>query len=447
MLCTFVMLLLAFMSTCQEVEEESCPSQASSSETTSLEEALITEEKSCLLAHRVSFAKVLSFSAQGDVHRAWRQEQFQLEREMNESQSILDRFIEEQATSSSACSARLMESKRTLDGLLQDVKQVSVEIASHVTILETEMENLNITHMSIEAVETEMKQAFERCKKERADALKEVKQYSSELDELIQIAKPGVRYQHSMKIANRSMDKLWKEAMLSNSTILIEKSDWKRDQCSAFINFARRHNYRLWTNMSKTQAPDKRACDEQREELQEAYTKSYLEVKNLLKEAKDRTVDESCFESASAKKAAEMVPLAAQRDQSSGRIEYSAAAVAATEPVLALVDDRAERLREHIKEKLTPACKEAGLVTEVLQKVRELIISLSECPGHGDFRLQIPTGHEGETKEAPNLECAQHEPGSRMERLCKVKERSSKRIVSRKRASKERRASRKLRMK
>jgi hypothetical protein len=288
-----------------------------------------------------------------------------------------------------------MESKRTLDGLLHDLKQVSTEITSHVMILETETENLDITHMSIEAVETQTKQVLDKCNKELADAMKEATQYSSELEELIQIAKPGARYQHAMIIQNKSMGKLEKDALLSSS-ILVEKNDWNREQCSAFIDFAKRHKYSLRTNME--QEPNKRACDEQREELQKAYTKAYLEVKDLLKEATDRAIDESCFESAHAKQAAEMVPLAAERDQSSGRIEYSAAAVAATEPVLVLVDDRAEQLREHIKEKLTPECKEAGLVTEVLQKVRELIISLSECPGRGDFHLQIPAEHDRETK-------------------------------------------------
>merc|ERR1719265_1069491 len=120
-----------------------------------------------------------------------------------------------------------------------------------------------------------------------------------------------------MRAENKSTDKLEKDALLSRSTILIEESDWNRDQCSAFIDFAKRHNYRLQTSMSKKQEPNKRACDEQREELQKAYTKAYLEVSDLLKEAKERTIDESCFESAHAKQAAEMVPLAAERDQSS----------------------------------------------------------------------------------------------------------------------------------
>merc|ERR1719316_2604979 len=97
--CTFVMLLLPFTSSCQQMEEESCLLHEASSETTSWE-----EEKSCLLAHRTSFAKVLSFSVQGDAHRTWRQEQVQLEREMNESKSALDQFIDGQAASSDACS-------------------------------------------------------------------------------------------------------------------------------------------------------------------------------------------------------------------------------------------------------------------------------------------------------------------------------------------------------
>jgi len=397
-------MLLISTSTCQEVEEQSCALHGVSSEASSCHEVPQAEDKPSLLAHRVSFRKAVSFALQRDAHRAWRERQAQLEQEVNESQSILDQFIEAQAKSGDACSSRLMESKRTLDGLLHDLKEVSLEVASHEKILETETENLNITHMSIEAVETETKMAVKKCQEERAEAIKEVTQYTAELEELVQIAEPGVRYQHSVKSDKKSMDKLEKLALSSIGTALIEKTDFSQDRCLAFIDFAKRHDYNLKIHMPKKQEPNKRACDEQRQELQKAYTKAYLEVKDLLQEAKDRVVDDTCFDTAKAKKAAEMVPLVAQRDQSAGRIEYSAAALAATEPVLALVTDRAEELREHIKETLTPECKEAGEVTEMLQKVRELIMSLSECPGRDNFRLKIPSDEKDEEDDNNNNE-------------------------------------------
>lgn len=404
---TCTILLLSSLGHGQEIQE-SCVLSEVSYDITPGGEVPQAEEKPCLLAHRVSFRKAASFAAQRDAHRAWRERQVQLELEVNESQSILDQFIEEQAASGDACSARLMESKRTLDGLLHDLKEVSLEVSSHEQILETETENLNITHMSIEAVKTETAEALKKCQKERAEAVKEVAQYSAELQELIQIAEPGVRYQHSVKTLKGSekkdISKLEKLSLSSIGETLVQKSEWTHDRCLAFVDFAKRHDYNLQTHMPKKQAPTKRACDEQREDLQKAFTKAFLEVKDLLKDARERVEDDSCFESAHAKKAAEMVPLVAARDQSAGRIEYSASGLAATEPVLHLVTDRAEQLRAHIKDTLTPECKEAGEVTEMLQKVRELIISLSECPGRDDFRLKIPKDEKEEEEEKVDKE-------------------------------------------
>eukprot|EP00746_Dinoflagellata_sp_MGD_P161088 gnl/MRDRNA2_/MRDRNA2_88121_c0_seq1.p1 gnl/MRDRNA2_/MRDRNA2_88121_c0~~gnl/MRDRNA2_/MRDRNA2_88121_c0_seq1.p1 ORF type:complete len:430 (+),score=112.17 gnl/MRDRNA2_/MRDRNA2_88121_c0_seq1:99-1388(+) len=380
-----ISLLLISTADCQEVLEESC---ALSEACEGIPQA---EENPSLLAHRVSFRKAVSFANQQSAHQAWREKQTQLEREVNESQSVLDEFIEEQNAAGDACSSRLMESKRTLDGLLHDLRDLSIETSSHEKILETETENLNITFLSIEAVDTETKIGIEKCKKEREEAIKEVTQYTAELEELIQIAQPSVRYRHAKPgMEKKDMVKLDKLALSSLGTEIVEKSDFSEDSCLAFIDFAKHHDYNLRIHMRNKQKPDARACDLQREELQKAYTKAFLEVKDLLKDAKDRVLDDSCFESYHAKKAAEMVPLVAARDQSAGRIEYSAAALAATEPVLHLVTDRTEQLRDHIKQTLAPECKEAGEVTEMLEKVRELIISLSECPGRDDFRLKIP---------------------------------------------------------
>lgn len=405
---TRLLILLVVRGTSQGIEDESCVA-AVSHDRQLLDAVRQAEEISSgdsLLAHRVSFRKALSFAQAKDAHRAWRDKQIQLEREVNESQTILDSFIDEQSKSGDACSSRLMESKRTLDGLLHDLKEISLEVASHEKILETETENLNITYQSIDAVNIEVAEALKKCKKEREEAVKEVAQYSAELEELVQIAEPSVRYHHSVKKINEkktSEDTLQKLSLSSLGAELVEKSDFTREHCLAFMKFAKRHDYRLQTHMSDKQKPTKRACDEQRQELQEAFTKAYLEVKDLLTEAKDRVTDETCFEAATAKKAAEMVPLVAQRDQSAGRIEYSSAGLAATEPVLALVTDRSEQLRDHIKTTLTPECKAAGEVTEMLEKVRELIVSLSECPGRDDFTLKIPKEEKTELiKEQEN---------------------------------------------
>merc|ERR1719231_137124 len=85
-----------------------------------------------------------------------------------------------------------------------------------------------------------------------------------------------------------------------------------------------------------------------------------------------------------------MIPLAAAREQAVARIAHANDAIAALEPVVSMLKDRIGKLIDHIDEKLTPECMEAGEVSKVLANIRELIVMVEECPGQGNFRLQIP---------------------------------------------------------
>lgn len=505
-------------------------------------------------------------------HRSWRAENLKLWYAANESKGILDTFISQQEDSSDFCSSRLKEAKRALDGLLHDLHDLTIEVQSHEEVLATETENLNITYMSIEAVEEKYNKHLERCKEEQASALDELRQYRAEVEELEQIAKPSVRYDHTMKhkssmmgenfaaaeeteaealteancddegltgaerIKCRATKRLEKSTKRKEKrtkrrakTALLEEGAWTLDQCEKFVAFVEHHNQSsllqwpemlfaeavehaslgnfsflamhqrgagcssvtsevnvtvgsitktirpkkdlkdkgqgsypcysinpdyhglVWMNCMNgnllfdarrcfkpeerdvatttapiettpeaetaeeeieevpTMAPEPKpvpsptpaptqvpkpakplSCDLQREELQKAFTKAWVDVKDLESEAKGRSEDESCAEIARSEKAAEMVPLVAARDQASARIQHSGAALAALEPVLNLLKDRVAKLRAHIKKTLIPECKEADEVSEYLEKVRELIISLEECPGRNDFELRVP---------------------------------------------------------
>merc|ERR1719161_632468 len=139
-------------------------------------------------------------------------------------------------------------------------------------------------------------------------------------------------------------------------------------------------------------------CDQQRNKLQRIFAKAYNAVKDLKKEARDRSKDDTCQETADAKKASLLVPLVAQREQAAGRIVYSQSALAALEPVLKQVENRVKKLQKYIESKLTPECEEASEVSKYLQNVRDLIISLQNCPGRNDFALKIPTDKDPESR-------------------------------------------------
>jgi len=360
-----------------------------------------------------------------DTHRSWREQHKLALAETGESMDVLQQFINAQQASGDACSSRLLESKRVLDGLLKDLKSLSSQVDSHEEVLETETSNLNITELSVKAVEVTHIEAMTVCEKEKQDAADRVSQYQSELAELDQIAKPSVRLEHVTKVETSEgrVSSVTKSSLTGKSSLL-QEGLWSKESCLAFVDFQRRkHKTKLRQNSTKKQDPDdnndaapvsnndnnndnnnnespipeKVDCDSQREELQKAFTEAYITTRNLLKESQSDVEDTTCVDTAEAKKAADLVPLVSERERAASLIESSSQAIAALEPVLDLIDSRVEKLSDHIYNTLTPECAEAKEVSEALQKIRELILLLEECPGRNDFKLKIP--EETEEKE------------------------------------------------
>lgn len=328
------------------------------------------KEGACLLSQRSSIGRISTMGMHAAVHREWRMRHSMYLSVLNETEKGLAKSIAEQKSTDVACSARLLSAKRKLDTLLKETKTLSLQIDGHEQVLETESENLNITKMSMEAVESDYDAAIEECEKLKKEALEDLKQYSAELKELEQIANPSAIYAKA-PIQQRS---------------LLEVGAFTREHCLAFIEFAQKHSRSV---IALKQDP-KKACDEQREELQKAFTKAYKDLASLKKEAKDRSEDTSCFEDAKSEKMAKLTPLTAQREECVSKIEAATSAIASLEPVLDNLKERIEKLTHKIDEELVPECFEADEVSETLTKIRELILSLEECPGRGDFALAIP---------------------------------------------------------
>merc|ERR1719235_1530015 len=346
------------------------------------------KEGTCLLNMRRSVAKIEDLPTQPEVHRQWREKHAIQMQQLQKAEGVLDDFIKAQAAAGTACSARLMEAKRALDSLTSEAKSLSNQVNSHEEVLETESENLNITKASILAVELEYTEDVKECNRLKAEALKDMKQYAAELKELREIANPKAKYTHkeSVDIPTPSP-----KAKLG----LLELGEFTQETCLAFVHFMNRRSHSLGDGdaaVRKTAkiANPKQACEQQRDELQKEFTKAWKDITDLMKDAKERAEDTSCYEDATGKKTAALVPLAAAREVATARIEHANDAIAALEPVVTMLKDRIAKLIDHIDEKLTPECMEAGEVSKILANIRELIVMVEECPGQGNFRLQIP---------------------------------------------------------
>merc|ERR1719235_848170 len=96
-------------------------------------------------------------------HGNWRNQHKLMLADTGESMDVLEDFIAKQQESGDACSARLLESKRALDGLLRDLKDISLQVDSREEVLETETSNLNITELSILAVKKTHEEGVAHC--------------------------------------------------------------------------------------------------------------------------------------------------------------------------------------------------------------------------------------------------------------------------------------------
>lgn len=334
--------------------------------------------------HTVSLLST-QHKAQSESRRAFR-ERHQIRMQIvNDTQDEMDKFIAASKGSSDACSARLLHAKHILDELMRDVKSTASKIDSHEEVLETENENLNITMMSVKSVTDSHAEAVEKCKALQEEAKADMKQYTSELEELKQIANPEVRYASGTNVPSPK-----------SKVGLLQDGAWSNEQCMAFLNFLTRSN--------KRRVADVGDCDKQREKLQKEFTKAYKDIADLLTDATNRGNDDSCFKDAEAEKIAAMVPLVSQREQATTRIESANHQIASLNPLLDQLKGRVAKLQKHIDEHLRPECKEAGDCSKALALVRKIIHELSQCPEcHPEsLKLEIPHVQEeaqGETEE------------------------------------------------
>lgn len=330
-----------------------------------------------------------SMTATLNQQHKWRVHHMSLVSVVNKSKSLLDEFIESQASSKAACSSRLLEAKRVLDGLLKDVETLNSQVLSKEEIVETETQNLEISKQSIEAAKTEYKEEIKRCMKERKEAIEEYKIYRKELIELRQIAMPSTRYDHAVKVHSNSThtEVSQNERLAIPGSSLLQVS-FDREMCLAFVKFAQEHKGILGDALGLA---TERGCDEKREELQKAFTEAYIDVTHLKSEARARALDKTCYQSAKIKLSAELVPLISQRDAFAERITVASGAISLLTPVMHEVKGKAESLKKHISETLTPECKEAEEASDLLVQVRKLILSLEKCPGRNDFSLEVPS--------------------------------------------------------
>merc|ERR1711871_133196 len=109
-----------------------------------------------------------------------------------ELDKLVNKFISEQSGSEDACSSQLMEAKHQLNQIHQYVQDLSAQVNATekaIVALDNEMQD---KLKDIAELEDLKKDELDKCEKQRQEAIEMYKKLKNEMEEMKQIASPGV---------------------------------------------------------------------------------------------------------------------------------------------------------------------------------------------------------------------------------------------------------------
>jgi chromosome segregation ATPase len=104
----------------------------------------------------------------------------------------IDSFIEEQKRSTDTCFAKLLEARRTLDGVTEKVLRLDEEISAQTEISKGNMMIIQDRFTASEEALKEKEESLKTCDEQYEQAIEDLQHYRDELAELRQIANPEV---------------------------------------------------------------------------------------------------------------------------------------------------------------------------------------------------------------------------------------------------------------
>lgn len=332
-------------------------------------------------------------------------------------------FIRNQERSDDMCSAKQLEAKRSLDGLLHSVKQLSAEIEAETEVVTSNTEILEDALNKKKRAESSETACKAECSKTKLQAEREdLGSLQRELAEMKNIANPDVRSHVKMDVDYKELAREHAEEAERKARKDAESmSDSERAQVQKNLGFLQTEHLfandvvliqtqQLFESLAQVVADTRKCrafasavvragsaavatddCDDKRKDLQKEFTKAYLAIADLY----DRKVEELKQEHEECE--TKCTNTFTETDQSvkdeikeaTENIAKAKDTIEDLEPMLEEAKQSVERLRAHVKE-LEGSCKIGSDVSKHLSKIRQLITDLEECPGKNDFSLNIP---------------------------------------------------------
>jgi len=228
-----------------------------------------------------------------------------------------------------------------------------------------------------------------QCEEEYTKNMADLDDHREELLELKQIANPEVRSKvaHDInyhEIIKQHVNDVTTEfdAAVAEPASLLEMN---ATSCQGVVNYL---NSKKSLNGTKYTALD---CNATREVLQDEFTSSWAAISKLLQEgeADAKSQKEECIENANMVYSSSQADTTAEMRDATRNIQMAKDVLSAVNPLLDNARKESEALTAHL-EVLKSNCQLDDDVTDHLTRVRELIMSLEDCPGRNDFRLEVP---------------------------------------------------------
>jgi len=317
----------------------------------------------------------------------------------------IDDFILDQMVSKDTCTSKMMEAKRTIDGIGAKVVQLSDEIAAEQSIINSQKMVVDNAIEQLEESEAQEVEDLALCQKNYEEQWAALDGKRNEIVELEQIANPSVRSSiaHDMDVEAyvdkhiRAMESRFRNtSMEAMSAIAITE-----ENCKRVVDFL--NNKRAAGDDEEEKAGIKYSvidCTAARQRLQDEFTEAYIEITKLITDGEKAATDEKerCDLTARNEEDERSSQLNLQIARCTADITAAKDTIHELEPLLDNGKEETEALEKYLDKTLSRMCQEDENVTEHLKAVRRLIMSLEKCPGRNDFKLIIPGQHKEQQK-------------------------------------------------
>eukprot|EP00746_Dinoflagellata_sp_MGD_P001252 gnl/MRDRNA2_/MRDRNA2_102347_c0_seq1.p1 gnl/MRDRNA2_/MRDRNA2_102347_c0~~gnl/MRDRNA2_/MRDRNA2_102347_c0_seq1.p1 ORF type:complete len:704 (+),score=162.30 gnl/MRDRNA2_/MRDRNA2_102347_c0_seq1:98-2209(+) len=319
-------------------------------------------------------------------------------------ENLVNGFINSQAGSEDNCHSQILESKHQLNQLHDIVADLAKQVNSTEKQIMVVNAMLQAKLKELSDLEAWSQRELEKCRVAKEQAIQMYAKLKKELEEMHQIASPGV----TMDVANGKLHKTsliqtvvdsygHEENMPIHHVHALHQSashgaNDDSTHISGLVSAVQKASLDLHACMSliSEQKPkSSEECENERDALQATYVKAYVELSRLANQYEELANSTACSDGIKHRYKNSKEPLEADADRLSSEVSDLVSEIEALRPRLEDATKAESKLRGQIKD-LTDQCGAVAPTVSDLDKVRDAIHALSDCPGLSRVKFSLP---------------------------------------------------------